>query len=442
MDRVLEESAVQHLESLYGRELVRVQARRLLDELRASPEAIAPQELEATVAELPERIRAGIEESLGGELVRVLNATGVLLHTNLGRVPLAPTVAWRLAALSDAYCDLELDLPSGRRGDRNRRAARLLELATGAEAALVVNNTAAALVLILSALARDREVIVSRGELVEIGGSFRIPEILTTSGARLVEVGSTNRTRLADYARAIGAETALILKVYPSNYRIAGFTASVPPAALAELARRHELPLVVDEGSGLLRRHPASELAGHPSFEQLLSRGSDLVCGSGDKVLGGPQAGLIAGSADLVGRLHSHPLYRALRPDRMTFAALEGALRELLAGRPSALDRLWPDAETHERRVRSLAERLRAAGADAQVVEIEAYVGGGSAPEKPIPGAGLAVAGGERLARALRTGSTPVVGYVRDDRLLLDVRTVDASDDELLLDAVCAAVGR
>ncbi|HSL84299.1 MAG TPA: L-seryl-tRNA(Sec) selenium transferase, partial [Thermoanaerobaculia bacterium] len=286
-----------------------------------------------------------------------------------------------------------------------------------------------------------RQVVVSRGELVEIGGSFRIPEMMAAAGAELVEVGTTNRVRLADYRAALGDGTALLLKVFPSNYRIVGFTASVPPAELAALGRERGVPVMVDEGSGLLRRHPAPQLADHPSVEELVAAGCDLVTSSGDKLLGGPQAGLLAGRREVVERLRRHPLYRALRPDRATYAALEAVLRRHLAAEPMPLNRLWPEPEAHRRRLEgvagALAEALAEAGApEPEVVPAEAFLGGGSAPERPIPGLALALPGGGGLLARLRSGDPPVVGYLREDRVLLDLRTVDPEDDPELVEAV------
>lgn len=434
LERLLVLPEVVRLLSLYGRERVAIQLRDALAGLRerlAGGELAGPGELEAAVAALPGAAATALAAELGAPLRRVLNASGVLLHTNLGRAPLLRSVAAALPGLLDAGCDLELDLASGRRGDRNARAGALLAALTGAEAGLVVNNNAAALVLVLATFAAGREVIVSRGELVEIGGSFRIPEILAAAGTRLVEVGTTNRTRLADYERALTSETALLLKVHTSNYRITGFVEEAGAAALAGLARSRGLLLLVDEGSGLLRPHRAPQLADHPSFTALLAAGADLVCGSGDKLLGGPQAGLLCGRAELVARCHRHPLYRALRPDRTVFAALDGVLRAHLAGDGLPLDRLWPEPAAHRRRLERLAARLGAA-----IVPGDAYVGGGAAPERPIPGEILALPGGERLAARLRTGEPPAVGYAREGRCLLDLRTLDPADDELLAAAV------
>jgi len=284
-------------------------------------------------------------------------------------------------------------------------------------------------------LARGSEVVVSRGELVEIGGSFRIPDILEAAGATLVEVGTTNRTRIADYARVIGPRTALLLKVHPSNYRVSGFVESVEVPALVELGRERDLPVLMDEGSGLLRPHPAPQLAGHPSFQELLASGCDLVCGSGDKLLGGPQAGLLAGKRDLVDRCRRHPLYRALRPDRTVFAALEGVLRLHLAGESIPLDRLWLEPALQRSRLDRVAERL-----GAEVVPAEAFVGGGAAPERPIAGEALALRGDSTLLERLRGGNPPVVAYIREGILVLDLRTVDPQDDEDLIRAVLTAL--
>jgi len=439
VDRLLSDPAVAGLLPLYGRGAVRVQARRELDELRAwlGTGPSAP-EVEDALNCLPRQIAAGLAADFGEPLARVLNATGIFLHTNLGRAPLPRAVARRLPALLDAYCDLEIDRGTGRRGERNRRVERLLTAATGAAAAVVVNNNAAALVLALAALARDREVVVSRGELIEIGGSFRIPEIMAAAGARLVEVGATNRTRIADYRAAIGPETALLLKVFPSNFRQLGFVAAVEPAELAELGRAAGIPVLVDEGSGLLAPSGAPQLAGHPSLTELVAAGCDLACGSGDKLLGGPQAGLLVGRADLLALCRRHPLYRALRPDRAALAALEGVLRLHLAREPLPVDRLWPEPEAARERLARAAALL-----GAEVVPAEAFLGGGSAPEAPIPGAALALAGDPELLARLRQGTPPhppVIGYLRDGRLLLDLRTVDPEDDGELIAAVQAAL--
>lgn len=436
VDRLLADPRLVVLERSYGREAVRVQARRALDRLREGLAALAPEEVTEAVAALPGEIGRELAAELGSPLVRVLNATGVLLHTNLGRAPLPREVAERLPELVRASCDLELDLATGRRGDRSARVSRMVAALAGAEAAIAVNNNAAALVLALATLAAGREVVVSRGELVEIGGSFRIPEILAAAGARLVEVGTTNRTHLADYERALGPATALLLKVHASNYRVSGFVAEASAADLAGLAHARGLPLLCDEGSGLLRPRPEPQLAGEPSFRELLAAGCGLVCGSGDKLLGGPQAGLLAGRRELVERCHRHPLYRAMRLDRLRSVALDGVLRRHLAGEAMPLDRLWPEPSAHRARLERAAARM-----GAEVVAADAFVGGGAAPERPIPGEALALAGDDRLAERLRLGEPSVVGYLRGGRLLLDLRTVDPADDDDLIAAVSAARG-
>ena len=294
-------------------------------------------DLEAALEALPRRVEAALRSELGTPLRRVLNATGILIHTNLGRSPAAaPRSPRRCRPSSTPTATSSSTYATGRRGDRNRRVEGLLRAVTGAEAALVVNNNAAALLLALAALAAGRRAVVSRGELVEIGGSFRIPEILPAAGVELVEVGTTNRTRLADYDAAIEPGTALLLKIFPSNYRIAGFVEAVSVEALVDLGRRRGVAVLIDEGSGLLRPHPALELREHRSLSELAALGCDLACGSGDKLLGGPQAGILVGRESAIRACARHPLYRALRPDRTTLAALELVLRRHLAGLPRA----------------------------------------------------------------------------------------------------------
>ena len=431
VDQVLREAAVVALTSLYGRDVVRRCVRDQVETLRTGLlESDGPVSSEP-LQEIVSRVTRTLSQSLGTPLRRVLNATGILLHTNLGRAPLPAEVATTLPSLVDAYCDLEMDLHSGRRSERNRRVEPLLSALTGAEAAIVVNNNAAALVLILSTLARDREVLVSRGELVEIGGSFRIPDIMRAAGVRLAEVGTTNRTRLGDYEQAVNSETALLLKVHPSNYRMSGFVSTVDAIALVALGKEKDIPVVIDEGSGLLRPHPASQLSDHPSMAELVQAGVDLVCGSGDKLLGGPQAGLIVGRREAVDQCRRSPLYRALRPDRVAYASLEAMLRVHLAQGPLPLDGLWPDEGEHLARLERVASVL-----GAEVIRTEAFLGGGAAPEAPIEGSALAIAGSDSILLRLRTGDPAVVGYLRDGRLILDLRTIDPRDDEALMAAV------
>jgi L-seryl-tRNA(Ser) seleniumtransferase len=383
-----------------------------------------------------EEIRAGAEPGdlaarLHGELRtlrapslrRVLNATGVLVHTNLGRAPLAAEALAQVVETARGYSNLELDLSSGSRGSRQDHVASLLRRLTGAEAALVVNNNAAAMLLALAALAEGREVIVSRGELIEIGDGFRIPDVLARSGARLVEVGTTNRTRARDYERAIGTDTAVLLRVHQSNFRVVGFAEQPRVEELAAIASRHGLPLVDDLGSGVLDPIP-----GEPTVRD---SPADLVCFSGDKLLGGPQAGIVVGRAELVERLRRHPLQRALRADKLSLAALEGTLRLYLDApeRIPVLRMLRQEATT----VRARAERL-ASLTGGSVEETVGRVGGGALPLAELPS--FACALDESLAAPLRRGEPPVLGIVRDGKLLLDCLAL--ADDEV--DSVAQAV--
>ncbi len=375
--------------------------------------------------------RAELERLQVPSLRRVINATGVIVHTNLGRAPLSQAALERVMEVGGAYSNLELDLTSGTRGSRQDHLGEVLRRLTGAEAALVVNNNAAAVLLALAALAEGREVIVSRGELLEIGDGFRIPDVLARSGARMVEVGTTNRTRPADYERAIGPDTAVLLRVHQSNFRQVGFTEVPGLSALARIANRVGVPLVDDLGSGSLLDH-----ADEPTPAASLAAGADLVCFSGDKLLGGPQAGVVVGRADLVERLRRHPLQRALRADKLTLAALEGTLAlhadpERARGEIPVLRMLSePVVE-----VRRRAERL-AALVEGEVEETVARVGGGALPLTELPSAACAIK--EELAAPLRLGDPPVVGIVRNGRLLLDARTL--SNDEV--DEVARAVLR
>jgi len=374
--------------------------------------------------DLVEAARAELGRLVSPALRRVLNATGVIVHTNLGRAPLSPAALARAVDVGGSYSNLELDLASGSRGSRQDHVADALRRLTGAEAALVVNNNAAAVLLALAALADGREVVVSRGELVEIGDGFRIPDVLSRSGARMVEVGTTNRTRVVDYERAIGPDTALLLRVHQSNYRIVGFTESVPTRELAQISRRAGLWLVDDLGSGSL-----ADVGDEPTAASSLAAGADLVCFSGDKLLGGPQAGIVVGRAELVERLRRHPLQRALRADKLTLAALEGTLAlhqdpERARAQIPVLRMLDEPVEA----VRERAERL-AGLVGGEVEETVARVGGGALPLAELTSAACAIE--EALAAPLRLGDPPVLGIVRDGRLLLDARTLtDTEVDE------------
>jgi L-seryl-tRNA(Ser) seleniumtransferase len=415
--------------------------------LAGAPRALAVQAARAALARAREEIQAGhhpgdLAERAAAELAastrprlrRVLNATGVVVHTNLGRAPLAPAAVERAVEVGGSYSNLEYDLEDGGRGSRQDHPAALLRRLTGAEAALVVNNNAAAVLLALAALAQGREVVVSRGELIEIGDGFRIPDVLARSGARLVEIGTTNRTRAADYERALGPETALLLRVHQSNFRVVGFTERPSTRALAEVARRAGVPLVDDLGSGALDPSNTVLLAEEPSPREALAAGADLVCFSGDKLLGGPQAGIVVGRADLVERLRRHPLQRALRADKLTLAALEGTLALHLD--PERAVRELPVLRMLDEPADAVLARARrlAATVGGEVEETVARAGGGALPLAEL--ASFACAVEAELAAPLRAGEPPVVAIVRDGRTLLDCRTL--SDGEA--DEVAAAV--
>ena len=372
-------------------------------------------------------------------LAPVINATGVVLHTNLGRALLSPLAQERLREVAAAYSNLEMDLPSKERGSRYSHVDGLLRRLSGGEAALVVNNCASAVLLALESLARGKEVIVSRGELIEIGGEFRIPDIMRRSGAILREVGTTNRTHLKDYANAIGPETGLILKVHTSNYRVVGFTAAVASRELAELGRARGIPVMEDLGSGCFVDLTRYGFPYEPTVPEVVASGVDLVSFSGDKLLGGPQAGILVGRADLVERLARNPLNRALRIDKLTIAALEATLYAYEAG--TALETIptlrmltEPIASIRRRARRVLArvaaETQRALGA--HIVESRSQVGGGALPTVELPTAAVALGApghpAERLDEALRSGRPPVLGRLLDDHLLLDCRTVLPGD--------------
>jgi L-seryl-tRNA(Ser) seleniumtransferase len=401
-------------------------ARVVVEEARAAIRA------GAEPGNLRDRLAEQLRSLRDAHLRRAINATGVVVHTNLGRAPLAEAALDEIVRTAAGYSNLEYDLDSGARGSRQDHVAGILRRLTGAEAALVVNNNAAAVMLALAALAEGREVLVSRGELIEIGDGFRIPDVLARSGAILHEVGTTNRTRASDYERAVGPETALLLRVHQSNFRVLGFTEQPSVKELAAVARRHDLPLVDDLGSGAF--FPFED---EPSAQDSLAAGADLACFSGDKLLGGPQAGVIVGRADLVERLRRHPLQRALRADKLTLAALEGTLRLYLdpvrAAREIPVLRMLGD---DVRSVRARAERL-AALTGGEVEETVGRVGGGALPLAELPSFACAVA--EELARPLRLGDPPVVGVVRDGRLLLDCRTLTDAEVEEVAAAVTAA---
>jgi len=393
----------------------------------------------ADAAALADRLVSRITRSGVFSLDRVINATGVVLHTNLGRALLSPLAQDRLRAAASGYTNLEMDIRKKERGSRYAHVDGLLQRLTGAQASLVVNNCASAVLLALESLARGKEVIVSRGELIEIGGEFRIPDIMRRSGAVLREVGTTNRTHLKDYDQAIGPETGLLLKVHTSNYRVVGFTAAVPSRELAELGRARGLPVMEDLGSGCLLDLRRYGFPYEPTVPEVVASGVDLISFSGDKLLGGPQAGIVVGRAELVERLAKNPLNRAFRIDKLTVAALEATLYAYEAGEaPETIPTLRMLTETQtsiRRRARQLLRRLPAetqSRLGVRLVDATSEVGGGALPTVELPTAALAIGTSERRAQdldeRLRGARPPVLGRLLDDRLLLDVRTILPAD--------------
>jgi L-seryl-tRNA(Ser) seleniumtransferase len=413
--------------------------------LRAARTRIAAGEWAPDASALVAEVAARVEEELSGTLVPVINATGIIVHTNLGRAPLSMAARAAMDGVAAGYSNLEYSLETGSRGSRYVHAEALIRKLTGAEAALVVNNNAGAILLALSALAQGREVVISRGQLVEIGGGFRIPDVLRQGGARLVEVGTTNRTHPRDYEAAIDADTALLLRVHSSNFRQVGFTAEVSLADMAAIAHTRGVLLVDDLGSGTLLDTASYGLAREPMVQESLSAGADLVTFSGDKLLGGPQAGLIAGRADLVEKLRRHPLTRALRVDKATLAALQATLLHYARGEALAEIPVWrmiaAPVDALERRAAALAAALTARGRAARVASFESAVGGGSLPGETLPSAGvrITVDAPNALAARLRRGEPPVVARIAEGELLLDLRTVQPEEDAALLAALLAA---
>lgn len=409
------------------------EARALLDHWRARiRQGDSAPSREALAQELARRLERLVEPHLR----EVINATGVVLHTNLGRAPLAPEALEALLRAARFYSNLEYDLEQGQRGSRLSHVVELLRDVTGAEDALVVNNNAAAVLLVLQALARRQRVLIARTQLVEIGGGFRIPEILRQSGARLVEIGTTNRVHLQDYQEAMSTGTiALVLWVHRSNFRLVGFHSEPTLAELAQLAHAHRLPLVADVGSGALLDTRAFGLPHEPTVQECLEAGADLVCFSGDKLLGGPQAGIVAGRAELIQRLRRHPLYRALRVGKLTLAALEATLRIYRRGAAQELLPLWRMLATPPETLKHRAQAWRADLGTGQVRVSASTVGGGSLPEATLPTYVLAlrVPHPHRFLARLREQKPPILARVEDEQVLLDPRTVFPEQEDALL---------
>ena len=443
VDACLAHPAIGALVEQHPRASVVAGVRAVLDEWRArvlAGEDSLP-DLDGLAREIRDAVMARDRRTLG----RAINATGVILHTGLGRAPLSDAAR---AAVADAagYCTLETDPETGRRGQRTTHIEALLQELTGAEAGFAVNNNAAAVLLVIQALAKGREVVIARGQLVEIGGAFRIPEVIATAGGRLVEVGTTNRTRRDDYARAVTGDTACLLWCHPSNFCVVGFTEEVPVADLATLAHERGLPCVADLGSGAFLDFTAAGVGSEPLMREVVGAGADIVTASGDKLLGGPQAGIIVGRAELVARCRRHPLARALRIDKLCLAALEATLRlyrdeETARTVPVATMILRP-VEEIEAAARRVADALREPLADLAEVSVEAttaQVGGGSLPTEQLPSWAVALrptdGAADALAARLRHLDPPVFGRIEEGRVLLDLRTV-GGDDELLIVAL------
>lgn len=441
VDQLLRSDVALKLREVVGASRLTAIAREVTDRMRAQIESggLRERSREALFAEGLQRLKQAGEDEALLAFRRVINATGVILHTNLGRAPLSAAARAAVASEATGYCTLEYDLSTGERGKRGGRAEELLIQLTGAEAALVVNNCAAAALLILTVLAHDGETIVSRGELVEIGGDFRVPDVMANSGTRMIEVGTTNRTRLEDYRRAINENTRLIMRVHPSNYRVVGFTSAADLVKLSALAHEAGLFLYEDAGSGVLADLTKYGLGDEPIISESIAAGADVVTFSGDKLLGGPQAGLIVGSRQVIDRLRTSALYRALRADKLCLAALEatldahrrGALEEI-----PTLQMLSQSGEAIEARARNLIQRLEElapSGLKATLVQGHSAVGGGSGPNVHPPTVLVALdhetLTANEIESRLRLASPPVIGRITDGHVLLDLRTVDISQE-------------
>jgi len=446
VDSLLQEPQTQDLLSEFGRALTVAALRAAIEEAREQLLSGAMDQTPSS-AELVNSAGSELAEILAPTLNPVINATGVIVHTNLGRAPLSQAALAAARAVGPGYSTLEYDPVEGVRGSRSVHAEGLLKRITGAEAALVVNNNAAGVLLMLTALCRDREVIISRGQLVEIGGGFRVPDVMVQSGGQLIEVGTTNRTHLRDYERAVTDNTAAILVAHPSNYRVIGFTSEPSLAELADLAHAHNIPLLYDQGSGALLDVTPYGLEAEPTVSDGLSAGADVIAFSGDKLLGGPQAGLLCGRADLISKLKRHPLARAVRADKLCLAALSATLTHYIKGNALQEVPVWQMISRSLQSITSEAQRwatrLEAEGIEVELVDGRSRVGGGSLPGTSLPTKLVAVTNedSESLASRLRTADVPVIGRIQDGRVLLDPRTVLADQGPILLNTlleICA----
>jgi L-seryl-tRNA(Ser) seleniumtransferase len=453
IDALLRRESLQDLAARIGREAVRNRLREVLTQLRnelgsAPGNGLTPESL---ATEIERRLRDDLTRRSQSLTRRVINATGVVLHTNLGRAPLSRAALTAISEVAGGYCNLEFDLASGQRGNRGAGLEAMLRELCGGEAAAVVNNCAAAVLIALDTLAAGGEVIVSRGELIEIGGSFRIPDVIAKSGARLREVGTTNRTRLSDYEAAINGETRAILRAHPSNYRIIGFTERPSLEELSALARRHDLPFFEDLGSGALIDLTSFGIQGEPTVAASLEAGVSIVAFSGDKLLGGPQSGLLLGEERFISRIKRNPLMRALRVDKLTYAALEATITAYAAGRArdevpvqmnlsASKEELARRARNFQRRARKFGEKIRLS-----LIDGASAVGGGSAPGIELATKLIAVEvyglSAHELEEKLRAGQPPVIARIVEDQLLIDLRTVAPSDEADLLAAIERLVG-
>ncbi|MGB1250119.1 MAG: L-seryl-tRNA(Sec) selenium transferase [Candidatus Promineifilaceae bacterium] len=440
VDQLLSDSLVQALIATFGRDLVVEAARHTLNSTRNQIRNGATSAITADNASLITQIDRWLQDLVAPTLYPVINATGVVIHTNLGRAPLSQPATDAIAAIATGYSNLEFDIPSGKRGSRSVHAIDLVQRLTGAESATVVNNTASAMILMLSALCAGREVIISRGQLVEIGGGFRMPDVMRQAGAKLVEVGTTNRTHLRDYANAITDNTAAILSVHHSNYKIIGFTTEPELADLATLAHDNNVPLLFDQGSGALLDSRQFGLAPEPRVQDAIADGCDIVAFSGDKLIGGPQAGVICGRADLVATIKRHPLARAVRPDKLCYAGLTATLGSYVRGAAVAEIPIWQmiaqSAETLTQRATVWQQSLSQQGVNCHTTDGFSTVGGGSLPGQTMPTTLLVLEHPqpEKVAARLRTAlALPIIGRIQDNTLRFDPRTVLPSQEPAFL---------